>query len=319
MNSVSPIPSKHRPTSNLEGAAAPSHQVVQLRARDGFTIHADLYEPAAEIERVVLLAPAMGVRRGFYGAFASYLAQHGSAVLCLDYRGIGDSRPASLRGFHARLRDWGEQDLEGALDELDRRHGGVPRVFIGHSVGGQLLGLLSPGRVERALLVASQSGYYGVWPWKDRAKMAATWFVTIPLLARVFGYLPLKRLQGSGEDLPLGVALEWARWGRHPDYIMSYARGLQDKSFARFRGPLRAYAISDDWLAPRGAVETLVACFSEARSELRALDPASLGVANIGHFAAFRPAFRDSLWPELDAFVRGEAELSSAAHERRSA
>jgi predicted alpha/beta hydrolase len=48
------------------------------------------------------------------------------------------------------------------------------------------------------------------------------WFFThalIPAASALFGFLPMRALTG-GEDLPGGVALEWARWCRHPRYAV---------------------------------------------------------------------------------------------------
>ena len=36
------------------------------------------------------------------------------------------------------------------------------------------------------------------------------------------GYLPMRAFR-QGEDVPAGVAREWAEWGRHPRYVRKYA------------------------------------------------------------------------------------------------
>ncbi|HEX5661646.1 MAG TPA: alpha/beta fold hydrolase [Polyangiales bacterium] len=275
---------------------------VQLRARDGFTLHADLYEPTAP-RWAVVIAPAMAVHRSYYAAFASYLAEHGAVALVPDYRGVGDSRPPSLRGMHARLRDWAELDLEGALDYLAERHPGLPLRCLGHSIGGQLIGLLDAGRLDRAVLVASQSGYHGHWPWPQRARMLALWYVVVPGLSHALGYLPIGRITGSGEDVPKGVGLDWTRWGRSERYLFSEADLPANNSYAHFTGKLRSYAILDDELAPPASVAWLCDRFTHAQRELRRVSPADLGVSKIGHFAPFRPKFQATLWEQWRAFL----------------
>ena len=52
---------------------------------------------------VVVIAPATSVHSRYYHRFADHLFQQGFDVLTFDYRGIGHSRPPSLRGFRA---DW---------------------------------------------------------------------------------------------------------------------------------------------------------------------------------------------------------------------
>jgi predicted alpha/beta hydrolase len=284
-------------------AARELPRTLQFRARDGFPLHGDLYEPRGQPRCALVLAPAMAVHRGYYAAFASYLADHGALTLVPDYRGVGDSRPRSLRGMQVRLRDWAELDLEGAFDFVAARAPELPLRFAGHSIGGQLFGLLGARRMQRALLVAAQSGYHGHWPWPQRARMMALWYVVIPGLSHALGYLPIGRVTGGGEDVPKGVGLDWTRWGRHRQYMFGDASLPPGNCFAEFEGPLRSYAISDDELAPTKSVAWLCERFERAQRELRTVRPADVGVAKIGHFAPFRPKFRDTLWEQFRAFL----------------
>jgi predicted alpha/beta hydrolase len=218
-------------------------------------------------------------------------------VISVDYRGIGDSAPASLRGFRARLRDWGELDLCGACDEVRRRAPGVPLLWVGHSVGGQLMGLVD-APVAAAVFVGSQSGHPSHWSGAGRLAMGAIWWMGIPALTAVTGRLPMKAL-GQGEDVPSGVAREWAEWGRHPRYVRRYADSRGGAGYARYSGPIRAYSFSDDAYAPRRAVEALLGLYSAARVEQRHLRPEDLGVRRIGHFAPLRDGFAATLWTEI--------------------
>src|SRR5689334_10099670 len=119
-------------------------QTLTLVAADRQTLVADLTAPtgpAAELRATAVIAPAMAVPRRLYRGFAAYLATRGVATLVLDYRGIGDSVVDRGRGKDVRVDQWAYLDVPAALAELERRFPGLPRVWIGHSVGGQLLGL----------------------------------------------------------------------------------------------------------------------------------------------------------------------------------
>lgn len=293
-------------------------QEITLPAADGFPLAAVLLTPdpsgAGDAEgppprAAVVIAPAMGVRLRYYEPFAGYLAAGGFAVLCFDYRGTGGSRPERLRGFPAQLHDWGERDLEGALAWLGDRYPGLPLLVVGHSAGGQLLGLApSIGRVGALLAVAAQSGYWRFWPGLWRWVIALFWYVGLPAMVAAFGYLPMRRVTG-GEDVPAGVAHEWSRWGRHRDYVLSFARSRPEGAagYDGFDRPLRAYGFTDDRLAPPRAVEQLLAFYPGTRGELRILAPADLGVRQIGHFGPFRDRFRDTLWAQWREWLSGAA------------
>jgi predicted alpha/beta hydrolase len=292
--------------ARLPAAAAATSVPLRFSARDGFPLVGELFLPPPGVapRATALVAAAMGVRRRLYTGFAAFLAEAGIATLTFDYRGIGDSRRGPLRGFRARLADWAELDLHAALAELERRAPapGLPLYWIGHSVGGQLLGLLPDAPVARALFMGSQHGHWRNWDGLARVRMAALWHAVIPGFTATFGYLPMSRLIG-GEDLPAGVAAQWAAWGRSRDYILDYLHARDGARRFAYAGPLRSYAVSDDTYAPRRTVEALLAAFPHAQAELCVIAPRDLGVHRIGHFELFRPQFRSTWWTEARAWL----------------
>lgn len=239
----------------------------------------------------------MAVPASFYSGFAGFLAEQGAAALTIDYRGIGRSRRGSLRGFRSTFHEWGERDLAGGLDELQRRFPGAALKWVGHSAGGQLLGLIEEPRVSAALFVACSSAYHGHYAGTARTLMRVLFRVAIPTLAGICGFLPMSWF-GQGEDVPRGVALEWAQWGRDPRYIYSYAAPRGGLGFDRFAGPIRSLSINDDAYAPRSGVEALLQLYSKAEKELVVVAPP----AHVGHFGWFRHA---ELWPtEVEWLLR---------------
>jgi predicted alpha/beta hydrolase len=264
---------------------------IRLKAADGYELGATVF--GEHSKRAVLVMAASGVPQAYYAKFAMHIAGRGFRVLTFDYRGIGRSLTTSVRKIDARMRDWAELDGAAALAALDDAE---KILVVGHSFGGQSLGLL-PGRerIAAALIVGSQSGYWRNWPALGRAWMWPAAYVLLPGISRLFGYFPGSRL-GFGEDLPPGVASEWASWCRNPTYLVG-ALGVED-AYARFSAPIRAYAVSDDAFAPAGAVQALLRLYAASQSELRRVTPAELGVKRIGHFGFFRERFRDTLWRE---------------------
>ncbi len=286
-------------SESFGSVVTPVVEPISLAADDGHTLGATLTRAVSDrpVVGVVVVAGAMAVRASRYAKLARSFARSGFHVLTFDYRGVGDSLAGRVRSSRATLHEWGELDLAAVLAHADARFPELPLFFLGHSVGGQLFGLVKPGRVRAAALFASQSGYFGHWSGAGRAAMAALWTV-IPGLARTWGYLPMRAL-GQGDDVPAGVALEWASWGRDPRYIMKFAderRGAHAHAFRSYRGRLRLFSFADDVYAPRRAVEALAEAYSGASKVHVHLEPRDIHKRAIGHFAILREAYEDTLW-----------------------
>src|SRR5258708_16787898 len=89
-------------------------ELFSLRTADGYTIKGFQWRLAGDrpaARPVVVINPATSVRCRYYARFAAFLFQRGFDVLTYDYRGIGESRLATLRGFDAGWVDWGHFDF----------------------------------------------------------------------------------------------------------------------------------------------------------------------------------------------------------------
>jgi predicted alpha/beta hydrolase len=289
-----------------------------LDTKDGHRLGADLYLPSGPPKKKLLLASAMGVARGYYAHFAAEMAAHGIATLTFDYRGIAASLHGPLQASKARLHEWGELDMAAATRELlrlgddaeDAALRDLPLGFVGHSVGGQMFGLMRDLPFERALFVGSQAGYFGHWNGVGKLGMAALWFVGIPLFTTTLGYLPM-RLFGQGEDIPKGVAREWATWGRDPRYVGLHVEDQPEIGYATFTGKIRSLSIADDAYAPPRAVRALCDLYRAADVDVVTLKPADVGASSIGHFGFFKDRFRESLFADASRFLLGEAPASA--------
>lgn len=274
----------------------------ELRALDGVSLAATSYDPPAGTEprAALVLASGTAIPQRFYRPFALHLASHGIAVSTFDYRGVARSKPALAVDPQPRMRDWAH-DAHAATLSVARRWPGVPRVYLGHSFGGQALGLVpdAGSLFDAAVLVTAGSGWRGHWPAAARPLLRAYMGGAFPLFDRAMGKVP--GWAGMAEDLPGTVALEWARWCAHPEYM----RGVLGEGVARhreFARPLLALSFSDDFYAPPPAVKALLSWYERASIEHRAVAPAELGVASIGHFGLFRPQHR-GLWNTVASWV----------------
>ncbi|MEL6537932.1 MAG: alpha/beta fold hydrolase, partial [Bacteroidota bacterium] len=120
-------------------------QDLTVTCADGIPLMATLY-PAQAPKGAVMIAPATGILRRFYGSFASHLAEQGFTAITFDNRGIGDSGGGrGLNQVKADLINWGRQDMPAVLRALQAAAPDTRYHLVGHSAGGQLLGLMDNG------------------------------------------------------------------------------------------------------------------------------------------------------------------------------
>lgn len=268
-------------------AKPPAPRKLRLTASDGCALEASHFRGQGRDRDAVVVAGATGVKRSFYDAFARFLAAHGLDVVTLDYRGVGGSRPKRLKGFHATMRQWGELDLDAAFRWTLRELEPDRLLVVGHSVGGQLLGHASAAdEVAAAYLVGSQSGYWRHWPASGKLGIFALWHLLIPALSGPMGYFPSPWF-GLGQDLPTGVARQWAHWGRHPDYLLRDGDEVRAK-YGRIHCPMVATALAKDRFAPEAGVRALLGMYPNAQRRL-------LLEGQVGHFDWFKPR-NEALW-----------------------
>jgi predicted alpha/beta hydrolase len=300
----------HKRTASVSAAGpsaadtGPGEVPTRLVAADGRPLAAAWSEPADRPARAVaVVSSATGVPRGFYRGFTQFLAARGYAVLSYDYRGIGGSVQGQLGDEPATMIDWALLDMAAAFAaaEARREQGGrrLPLLLVGHSFGGNMAGFV-PG-VERAdalLGVASQLGEARLFPGQHRLTAELFFRAVVPTAVAVHGVLPRWALGGAAEPLPRGVALQWAEWGRRRGWAFS------DPKLAAHRGaggvgvPVHLWNVSDDLrFAPPRAVDALAAQFRNAVVQRHTLTPADAGVAQLGHFGAFRRAAGARAWP----------------------
>jgi len=308
-------------------AAPPSKSQAtefRLRAKDGYSLAGRLWSLPEHrlVDKAVLINSGAGINCGFYNRFASFLADEGIPTLVYDYRGIGGSRPHSLRGFQASVEEWGSKDCAAALDWLSERFPSATRVVVGHSVGGFVTGFATNGAlVDRMLLISAHTGYWRDYARKARLPMYLLWHTLMPAVTRVVGYFPGRRLRLL-EDLPAGVALEWAQRIK-PEFWwhLKLSDGRPDKvsiqgftrRFEAIRARTLAVRFSDDPFATKEATERILGLYKNATASRLVLRATDGDGRPIGHFGFFSSRFRDTLWPLVFKELFSETVLTDSA------
>jgi predicted alpha/beta hydrolase len=271
---------------------------IRLAAVDGFPLAATVFRATSPVHGHIVVAGATGVPQRFYRPFAEFAAEHGYTTLTLDYRGVGLSRPESLRGFDMKYLDWAQLDLATSVSEMASED--HPLFLVGHSFGGHAFGLLpNHDRVSAFFTFATGAGWHGWMPPLERLRVHFLWNLVGPALTRSQGYLAWNRF-GLGEDLPLGVYRDWKRWCRFPRYFFDDPEiGAEvTRLFERVRVPICAANALDDRWAPPASRDAFMAGYRNAPLKRIDIDPVARGFGPIGHMGYFRRAARP-LWDDV--------------------
>jgi predicted alpha/beta hydrolase len=281
-------------------------QLHRIATQNG-SIALRLFEPAANATAVIVIPSAMGVGQNFYARYAQWLAAQGFLVITFDYRGIGFSAPPTLRGYQMNIFDWA-QDCAAVIDFATSTFPAAPLYWLGHSLGGQLLGLISNrDRIKRIVTIATGSGYWLQNSWPIRGMVWWLWFVLVPLSTRLTGYFPGKRLRKVG-DLPRGVIEQWRRWCLNPEYVVGAEGEAVRAEYSSVQTPIMAISFTDDELMTEKSIRTLHGFYEGASINFRRIAPRDVGVRRIGHFGFFRPQFEQTLWPMVPRWLQEKEE-----------
>lgn len=282
---------------------------VSITCADGVVLGAHLWHAqTSPVAGRIIINPATGVRARYYHRYARFLAQNGFEVLTYDYRGIGLSRPAKLRGCGYLWREWGEKDFESALGFIRPHLPDTPLMVVGHSIGGFLPGLAASAHsIDRMLTMGAQFAWWKDYAREQRWRLFLKWHVAMPAATALFGYFPGSKL-GWLEDLPAGVAHEWSFRG--PRFERSHPKADRDKALygmTTVRAPILAVAMSDDELGTAAAIRRALAYYAQAPRTAVLLHPSDYGREQIGHFSLFHDSHATGFWTDtLTWLQKGE-------------
>lgn len=248
--------------------------------------------------KILLISSATGVLQGYYRKFAQFVQAQGITVITFDYQGIGASKQGHVKQHTNRAADWGLQDLNTVIEYTRKRYPNAHLTIMGHSIGGQLLGITEKALdAQKIVLVTSSSGYWRLYPGFLKYRMAFNWYVVFPFFTRVFGYVPSKRIMGM-ENLPKRVARQWRYWCTRKNYMLDDA-SIPPAHYPQFTVPLTAFSVDDDTYAPKRACDWLADQYQNTEQKRIHLVPEEFGVKKISHFGIFKQRHEKDIWPLL--------------------
>src|SRR5699024_5967309 len=151
---------------------------IQFNAADGVQLNGFIIE-AESPKAVVLLNPGTATKTHFYRPFAEYLAQNGYHGVLWNYRGFCLSRTQEMARSDIEYTHIGERDIPAAITKAKTLYPELPLYCVGHSTGGQQIGLAENcNALDGLVAVAVSTGYYGGMP-ADYRRQAKLFFKVI--------------------------------------------------------------------------------------------------------------------------------------------
>lgn len=268
----------------------------KLECKDGEFIAATIHYPINALKGAILIAPATGIKRQFYANFAHYLAENGYGVISFDNRGIGESLVGDIKKSNASLQCWGEKDMPAVLEYLKSNFPNTKYHLVGHSAGGQLVGLMhNASELNSMFNFACSSGQ--LKNMSNSHKIKAHFFMNffIPLNNILFGHTKSQWV-GMGEPLPKNAAKQWRDWCNGQGYVKtSFGKTVFNHAYDELSIPSLWINAIDDEIANDANLADMLTVFPQLNAETLTLNPKEHGLKEIGHMKFFSKKSK-ALW-----------------------
>lgn len=274
---------------------------LTLDAEQDWQLAATLFTAADKVNSgpVVLISSASAVPQTYYRHFARHLVTEGAtAVLTFDYRGMSASSGDRRRWRHLRMFHWDQFDFVAATRWLIEHYPNHELVGLGHSYGGQALGLSGESdKFSRYAGVATLSGY-----WRNLATPYSVWLKTQVagrFLSHVLGCVP-KGLS-PGETFPGPIMLDWADWILKSDYWFDADDVPGLENYAKVTLPYLSVGLNDDPWGTKAALHAFMRHYTNADVKRVWLSPGDSGP--LEHLGYFRRRHAANHWPIVTDFL----------------
>lgn len=277
---------------------------ITIICADSAPLAASLFSPSLPAKAAIMIGPATGIKRQFYRAFATYLAEQGFGVITYDNRGIGGSVNGNVKQSDASLVTWGEQDMPAVLESLKLHFPNVPYFLVGHSAGGQLLGLMyNVCELTAFCNFGSSSGSLRNMPKNYLIKAHFFMNIFIPVSNLLFGHTKSQWV-GMGEPLPKKVARQWQKWCNGRGYVKTgFGSDVIQHHYDTIQIPSKWLLANDDDIANIRNFHDMLSVFPNMDAEIEELEPKALNVNEIGHMKFFSRKCQH-LWPKVTDYFK---------------
>lgn len=268
---------------------------LSLITKDHIRLTAHLFRPGKSNGNLLLINSATGVKQQVYFSFARYFAEHGFTVITYDYRGIGLSKPAEMKGFEASMRIWGSVDYKTITQYIKTEYPDYTKYCLGHSVGALILGMNEDSVMfDELVFVGTQNAFVGNLKGKTKIEAYLGFGIAQPVTTGLLGYFPAHWF-GLGESLPKNCAFDWRTLilnrkstNRLLEKTDDHSKKLTQKTFV-----IRAE--DDAWLTEKGVLSLLNDTYPNLKPTYRLIKVSESDKKEIGHVNFFR-SYNQKLW-----------------------
>ena len=178
--------------------------------------------------------------------------------------------------------------MPAVFEQLKITFPGTKYHLIGHSAGGQLVGLMHNAAELTSLFnFACSSGQ--LKNMKTLYSVKANFFMNffIPLSNAFFGYTKSQWV-GMGEPLPKAAAQQWREWCNSEGYVKaSFGKTVHSHLYDKLAIPSMWVNATDDEIANNANVADMLSVFTRLKAETLTLTPADHSLDEIGHMKFF--------------------------------
>lgn len=270
---------------------------ILLSTGAGHDISVSLWR-AEQPKAVVVVAGAMGVAQYNYAKFSQWLCEQGYSVITFDYHGTGASMGDGVRHCRSGILDWARFDCPAIIDFAQSLSPSSELIWFGHSVGGQIVGMLPSdyaSRLTRVVTIACGNGYWRENSLPTKRVALFLWYFVAPVSTFLCGYYPGSRLNIVG-DLPKAVIQQWRRWCLNPEYSVGAEGPKMRESYASVTAPITSLSFSDDEMLSRQSIDSLHKLYTGSAKTMIRIKPQEVGLKRIGHLGWPKEKFKDQLW-----------------------
>lgn len=274
---------------------------IEFTAADGYVLKGQIIA-AQKPKAAVLLNPGTATKTSFYIPFAQFLAEQGYSVMLWNYRGFCESRTQSIKHSDIQFSDIGIKDIPAAISKAKEVFIDLPLYCVGHSAGGQQIGLAENcNELQGMVGLAVSTGYYSTMPKAYRTQAHLFFKVIAPISNALFGYVKAEKLNIM-EDLPPKLAKQWGQFCSRKDFFFDPKFAKQTPELANYRTlnfPVHVFTADDDEISTDFNTKRLWKHIKSTQPiEFTRYKAAEMPKKAVGHFGYFRKA-NQQIWQDV--------------------